>query len=189
MSGERTRKSPTPTSRIWVARSPIRQNEVEPRRLLRPLDVERRERRDDPDPGDDVARALGERLPEDTEVVRHEEGRDRDRDDVVEHLPPARDEAHELVEGVSREAGGSSGLREHHRPFDVGGGGADEDQPRDHERERGQPERERGDDAERVIDRGADVAVGGAEQGAGAVDALQGLVSMDALGHGGGLYA
>ena len=79
--------------------------------------------------------------------------------------------------------GGAAGLGEHHRPLDVGGGGADEDQPRDHERERGQAEREGGDDAERVVDRRADVAVGGAEQGADAVDALQGLIAGNAVRH------
>ena len=65
-----------------------REHEVEPRRLLGALDVEQREQADQSDPDEDVARAVAERLPEDGQVMRHEEGRDRDRDDVVEHLPP-----------------------------------------------------------------------------------------------------
>ena len=121
--------------------------------------------------------AVAERLPEDGQVVGHEEGRDRDRDDVVEHLPPGGEEADQLVEGVAGEARGAARLRVHHRRLGVGGGGGDEDQAGDHEGDRGQAEREGGGDAERVVDRRADVAVGGGEQGADAVDAAQRLVS------------
>ena len=48
--------------------------------------------------------------PEDGQVVGHEEGRDGDRDDVVEHQRPAGAEADELVEGAAREARRAAGL-------------------------------------------------------------------------------
>ena len=132
---------------------------------------------------DDVAGAVAEPGPEDGQVVGHEEGRDRDRDRVVEHLPPGGDEADQLVEGVAGEARGAAGLRVHHRRLGVGGGGRGEDQAGDDEGDRGQAEGEGGGDAERVVDRGADVAVGGGEQRADAVDAAQRFVSGDPLGH------
>ena len=111
--------------------------------------------------------------PEDREVVRHEVRRDGDRDDVVEHLRPGRPERGELVERVPREGGGAAGLRVAHRPLGVGGRGGGEDDPAQQEDDRRQAERERGGDAERVVDRGADVAVGGREERRRAEDALE----------------
>ena len=160
-----------------------REHEIEPRRLLGALDVERREQRDESDPEDHVGGALPERLPEHREVVGHEEGRDRDRDDVGEHLAPGREEAHDLVEGVAREARRAAGLRVHDRRLRVGRGGEGEDQPRDHERDRGEAERVERDDAERVVDRRADVAVRGREQRSGAVHPAQVLFAWMSFGH------
>ena len=116
------------------------------------------------DAADDVPRVRPQRLPEDREVVRDEERRDRDRDDVVQHLRPAGAERDELVERVPREARRAAGLGVANRPLRVGRGGRGEDQPRDDEDERRQPERVDGGDAERVVDRRADVAVGRREQ-------------------------
>ena len=127
--------------------------------------------------------AVPERTPEDGQVVRDEEGRDRDRDDVIEHLPPGGDEADHLVEGVAGEARGPARLGVHHGRLGVGGGGEHEDQPGDDEGDRGQPEGEGGGHPERVVDRGADVAVGGGEQGADAVHAAQRLVLRDPPSH------
>ena len=89
----------------------------------------------------------------------------------------------QLVEGVAGEARGAAGLRVHHRRLGVGGGG---------ERRRSgpaimnvtgvSPSAKSGDDAERVVDRRADVAVGGGEQRADAVDAAQRLVSAGFAG-------
>ena len=122
---------------------------------------------------DDVPRVLLQRLPEDREVVRHEERRDGDRDDVVEHLRPRRPERDELVEGVAREARRAAGLGEADGALGVGGGGRGEEDAGDHEDERRQPEREDGGDAERVVDRGADVAVRGREERVRTEDALE----------------
>ena len=134
-------------------------------------------------PRDHVARAVAKRRPEHRQVVRHEEGRDRGRDDVVEHLAPAGDEADHLVEGVAGEARRPPGLRVHHRRLDVGGGGEGEDQPGDQERDRGQAEREARHHPERVVDRRADVPVGGREQRPDAVHAAQRLFPGDPLSH------
>ncbi len=158
------------------------EQDVEPRRLLDAEDVDHRQQRDDDDPADHVARPVAQRLPEQrAEVVRHEEGRDRDRDDVVEHLAPSGEEGPELVEGVAREAGRAARLRVHRRRLRVGGGGQVEDESGDDEDDRRQAEREARHQPEGVVDRAADVAVGGREEG---VDPEHALEAVEAtLGH------
>ena len=126
---------------------------------------------------------VAERLPEDGQVVRDEEGRDRRGDDVGEHLRPAGEEGGELVERVAGEARGAAGLGVEDGRLDVGGGGEGEDHPGDHEGHRRQPERVERDQAERVVDRRADVPVGGREQRARAVDASQRRLAWVPLGH------
>jgi hypothetical protein len=122
---------------------------------------------------DDVPRPVRKRGPERAEVVRHEEGRDRDREDVVEAQRPAGDERDELVERVSRERGGASGLRNHRGALGVGLRGEREQAARDHEDDRRQSERVGGDDPERVVDRRPDVPVRGREQATDADAAAQ----------------
>ena len=163
-----------------------REEDVESRSLLDPDDVDRDEDDDHDGAADDVPRIRPERRPEDRQVVRDEERRDGDRDDVVQHLRPRGEEADELVEGVAREARGAAGLREAHRPLRVGGGGRGEDQPRDDEDERRQAERNPRDEAERVVDRGADVAVGGREESVRTENAVE-LVGPPPPGHAGTL--
>jgi hypothetical protein len=161
-----------------------REDQVERRGLLRPLDVEGGESGDQDDPADHVARPLAQRLPEDGQVVRHEEGRDRDRDDVVQHLPPGCDEAGELVERVASEVGGAAGLRVHHGPLDVGRGRADEDHPGNYEGNGRQAQRERGGDAKRVVGRRADIPVGSGEQRLRVVHPRKRLVPRNPSGQG-----
>ena len=60
----------------------------------------------------------------------------------------------------------------------VGGGG--EEEAGDDEDERRQAEREDRGEAERVVDRGADVAVGGREERRGAENSLEALLSPPA---------
>src|SRR2546421_6669278 len=150
-----------------------READVDPRRLLDADDVQRDEQDDDDGAADDVPRVLPQRFPEDREVVRHEERRDGDRDDVVEHLRPGGPERDDLVEGVAREARGSSGLRKAHRPLGVGRGRRGEEEARDDEDEGRQPQREGGGYAERVVDRRADVAVRRGEEGVRPENALE----------------
>src|SRR6185295_9915100 len=98
-----------------------------------------------------------ERLPEDREIVRDEERRRRDRDDVDEHLRPGGPERDELVEAVPREARRASRLGEADGALRVRRGRGCEYDPRDDEDERRQPEGEDRGEAERVVDRRADV--------------------------------
>ena len=127
-------------------------------------DVQQHEEDDDDHASDDVPRVLPQGAPEDREVVRDEERRDGDRDDVVEHLRPGRGERDELVERVAGEARGAARLRIANGALGVGRGSGGEDQPADEEDERRQPERDSGDEPECVVDRRADVAVGGREE-------------------------
>ncbi len=150
-----------------------REPDVERGRLLDPDDVDPDEDDDDDDPADDVPRVRLQRRPEDREVVRHEERRDRDRDDVVEHLRPRSHEGDELVERTPREARRPARLGEENGPLGVGRGRAGEDQPRDDEDERCEPERNRRGDAERVVDRRADVPVRGREESRRSQHALE----------------
>jgi hypothetical protein len=96
-----------------------------------------------------------------------------DGDDVVEYLRPTRGEARRLVERPSSKAGGAAGLGEVGGRLRVCHRGHDEDDPGDQEGNRGQAEREDGDEAKRVIDGGADVAVGGRRECPRAEHALE----------------
>src|SRR5262249_49222702 len=89
------------------------------------------------------------------------------------HLRPRRLERHGLVERVPRKARRAAGLREAHRPLGIGRSGAREDEARDDEDDRRQAERVDRYDAEGVVDRGADVAVGGREERVRSEDALE----------------
>ena len=129
-----------------------------------------------------------QRLPEDRQVVRDEERRDGDRDDVVEHLRPGGPERDELVEGVAGEARRAAGLRVADRALGVGRRRRGEDQPADQEDERRQPERDRRGDAERVVDRRADVAVRGREERRRPEHALEPLLLPPTPGGTGELY-
>ena len=92
-----------------------------------------------------------------------EERRDGDGGDVDEHLRPRRPEADELVEAVAGEARGAAGLRVANGPLRVGRRGRGE-APATTKTSGVSPRRERRGDAERVVDRGADVAVGRREE-------------------------
>ena len=162
--GLNTRKKPSPTSRSCVAKSITASPTLSAAASLTPtMLIPTRTTTTTIPPMMSHGIRL-QRRPEDREVVRHEERRDRDRDDVVEHLRPGGPERDELVERAPREARRPAGLGEEHRPLGVGRGRAGEDQPRDDEDERREPERDRRGDAERVVDRRADVPVGGREE-------------------------
>ena len=145
-----------------------RQDDVQSRRLADAHDVDHRQKRHDTDPEENVAGPVPQRGGEQpAQIVRHEERRDGDRDRVVEHLRPGGEEGRELVEGAAGEGRRAARLRVHRRRLGVRGGGQVEDPAGQHEHDRRQPERERRDQAERVVDRRADVAVGRREQRGG----------------------
>jgi hypothetical protein len=151
------------------------QEDVHPSGFANADDVDADEDDDDDGADHDVSRVLPERSPEDREIVGHEERRDGDGGDVNEHLCPGSREAHELVEAVAGEAGRAAGFRITDGAFRVRGGGRREDEARDDEHERRQPEGEGGCDAEGVVDRGADVAVRRREESRRAEGALEAL--------------
>jgi hypothetical protein len=97
--------------------------------------------------------------------MRDEEGRDRDREDVVKAQRPAGEERHELVEGVPRERRRAARLRVVNGALGVRRRRRREDDAADDEDERGETERDAGGEAERVVDRRADVSVRGREEG------------------------
>ena len=140
------------------------QDDVDPRRFLDAHDVDRDEEGDGEDAAERVVRPGLQHRPEGGQIVGHEEGGDGDGDDVVEHERPAGAEAHELVERVAREARGAARLGKHRRRLGVRERGGDEQEPGEHEHDRRKAHRRRRDHAQGVVDRRADVAVGGAEQ-------------------------
>ena len=103
-------------------------------------------------------------LPEDAQVLRRRVRRDGDQDDVVEQDRPAGDEADELVERVAREHRRAAALLVQRRPLDVGHRGQREQQRREQEHERREPERVAGDHAEREVDRARQRRVDDREQ-------------------------
>src|SRR5262249_47965311 len=84
--------------------------------------------------------------------------------------------ADDLVERVTGEARGAARLREAHGPFGVARGRGGEDEAGDDEDDRRQAERVGGGQPKRVVDRRADVAVGGREEGRRAEHALESLL-------------
>ena len=155
IDGEKIRTTPRMTSIAWVAKSMTARTMFRRAASLTPTMFTATRSTTTAEPDDHVPRVLLERLPEDREVVRDEERRDGDRDDVVEHLGPGGPEAHDLVEGVAGEARGAAGLREAHRALGVGRRRQGEDDARDDEDDRREPERQRRRDAEGVVDRRA----------------------------------
>ena len=147
----------------WVTRSSTASTMLSVAASLMPIDVDDHQDRMTHDAADAVVRPRLEDRPEDAQVVGHEEGRDGDGDDVVEHQRPAGVEAPELVEGAAGEARRAARLGNIGRRLGVRPGGGAEQQAGEHEDQRRGAERRQRHHAEGVVDRRADVAVGGAE--------------------------
>ena len=81
----RSRRAPT-----WVSRSATASTRLSRADSSVPLTLSGASSATRPMPKKHVAGPVAERLPEDRQVVGHEEGRDRDGDDVGEHLRPGR---------------------------------------------------------------------------------------------------
>jgi hypothetical protein len=137
--------APISTSSSWLRKSTTASVTLMPVDSFAPRTFDGRRQADHDDGGDDVARARPEPLGElehATDVVRHEERRDRDRDGVGEHPGPGREERPELVDRAPGEARGAARLGEHRSRLGVAGGGAEEEEePRDDEDDRGQAQR------------------------------------------------
>jgi hypothetical protein len=92
--------------------------------------------------------------------VRHEEGRERDHDQVVEKEHPAGQEPERVVERPADKRRRAACLRDRGRPLGVGERD-EQEQDADHQQHPGrEPEREQREDAEREEDRGRDLPVG-----------------------------
>ena len=138
----------------------------------------------EPDPGDaedrhdaedDVPRGVRDRVPADrrAQVMRHEEARERDDDQVVEEERPAGDEPGRVVEGAPHERGRAAGLRDGGRSLRVGDRDEQEERPDEEEHPGSGAERVQRDDAEGEVDRRADLAVGDRGERVGPEDARQ----------------
>ena len=177
--GEKMRKKPIATSSSCVAKSSTASRMLSFAASWMPTMFSADEEPGERDADDHVPRRRAQRLPEDREVVRHEDHRDRDGDHVVEHLRPRGPERDELVERVPRERRRAARLRVAHRSLGVGRGRRGEDEAADDEDERRQAERDARRQAERVVDRRADVPVGGRKESVRPENALE-LVGLPA---------
>ena len=132
---------------------------VEPRA---PHEPRRRDQGDQHGAGDRVARMARDRVDaeREPEVVREEQRRQRDHDQVVEEEHPAGEEAREVVERNPDEGRRASRLADRRRPLRVRQRHDQEERPDDPEDRRRESERVQRDDPEGEVDRGGDLAVG-----------------------------
>ena len=147
------------------------EHQVQGARLLDADDVDHDEDGDHHDGRSDVPglihlQLLEERhvFAEHTQVADGEVRRDRHRRHVVEELNPPDQEPDRVVEGSTREARASTRMRDGGRALGVIERGGDEDAPGQQQRQRREAKRKGRGDTKRVIDAGADVAVGRREQ-------------------------
>ena len=114
--------------------------------------------------GDDVPGPvqLGEERARD--IMRQEECRERNDDQVVEEEHPAGDEAPQIVERDSHERRGAARLPDGRRPLRIRERDDEEENSRRQEERGREPERVQGDDPECEVDRGGDFAVGNREE-------------------------
>ena len=111
-----------------------------------------------------------ERRPE---VVRHEERRKGDHDQVVEEERPAGQEAGEVVERPTDEGSGATGLGNRRGALGVGERDDEEEGADEGEHLGREAQRVQGDDPEGDVDRGGDLAVGDREQRGRVENALE----------------
>ena len=134
--------------------------------LRAPHEPDGRDREDHGHRDDDVPRRVAQRLDPErrAEVVRQEDGRERDHDQVVEEERPAGEEAVDVVVGAPDERRRAAGLRERRRRLGVRERDDQEEDARAEEDERREAERIGGDDPEREVERRGDLAVGDREE-------------------------
>ena len=113
-------------------------------------------------------------------VVRDEERRERHDDEEVEEERPAGQESREVVRRAADEGGSAPRLGDRGRSLRVRERDDEEEHAREQEDERREPERGGGDDSERDVQRGGDLAVGDGEQRRRVEHALE---AADLTGH------
>ncbi len=141
-----------------------RQYDVDARRLFDADHVDRHQQDGRDNAPDGIEGVLPEDRPEHRKVLGNEQGRDGDGRRVDEHLPPSDPEARELVEGPAHEARRATRLWQRGCRLGVGPCRHHEQEASQDEDERCGSQRRSGDDTQRVVDRGADVAVPRAEE-------------------------
>ena len=164
-----------------------RQHQVDQARLLDADDVDGDQQayqhHGPPDVPCEVLLEVGQHADVATEVAQVGDrgiGADGDGGGVVEELHPAHQESNRLVEGAAREARGATRMGHGGGALRVVEGGGDEDGAGQDQGQRRQAQCKGRRDAQRVVDRGADVAVAGAEERAHAQRARQlGATSHD----------
>ena len=122
---------------------------------------------------DDVPRPVDLREEGAGDVVRHEQRRQRDHDQVVEEQHPAGDEPPEVVERDADERGGAAGLADRRRPLRVRERDDEEEHAGGEQDERRKAQRVERDDAQGEVDRRRDLPVGDREQRRSVEDPLQ----------------
>ena len=132
-----------------------------------------RHSRDHPAPCDDVPGPvqLGEEGTGD--VVRQEQRRECDHDQVVEEESPAGDEAPEVVEGNPDEGRSAPGLADRRGSLRIRERDDQEEQTGREQDRRREPEGVQRDDPEREVDRGGDLPVRDREEGGRIEDPLE----------------
>ena len=130
---------------------------------------------DHSDPDEDIGGALGQGLPAErvTQVVRDEERRERDHDQVVEEDGPAGEEPELVVERPPDEGRGAARLRDRGGSLGVGERDEEEEHADAEQHPRREAERVERDDAEREEERRRDLAEGDRRQRGSLEDALE----------------
>jgi hypothetical protein len=98
------------------------------------------------------------------QVVRQEERREGDHDQVVEEQRPTGHEPEQVVERASHERRRAAGLGDRGRSLRVRQRDEEEEHAREQQHDGRQAERLRNDDAEREVERRGDLVVGDREQ-------------------------
>ena len=107
------------------------------------------------------------------EVVRQEQRRERDHDQVVEEERPAGQEAGEVVERPANKGRGAAGLGDRGRALGVRERDDEEERAREGQDLGREAEGVQGDDPERDVDRRGDLAVGHREERGSVENPLQ----------------
>jgi hypothetical protein len=143
-----------------------RHDDPEPVQRRAAHDADESDENDHRDADDDVPRIVLQcmHLQRPTEVVRQEQRRERDHDQVVEEESPAGHEAREVVERPPHERRRTAGLGQCCSAFRVRQRDDQEEHAGGEQDDRREAERMRREHAEREVDRRCDLAVGDREQ-------------------------
>ena len=149
MCGEKTSANPSTTSSSCVSEVERRDDDPEPVERRTAHEAHERDEHDHRDTDDDVPRIVLERmhLQRAAEIVRQEERRQRDHDQVVEEERPAGHEARQVVERAPDERRRSARLGQRGGAFGVREGDDQEERAGREQHDRREAERVGGEHA------------------------------------------